>query len=206
MIRNILFDLGNVLYALDFKRTEDAFRAMQNSAGSAPRLDYHFSGEAPTIFDRFETGDISSEEFRSGLRKQFALHGDDAVLDAAWNALLVSPILENVTLLPRLQGRYRLFLLSNTNSIHIAHVGQVCPALLESFESLFLSHEIRFRKPGPEIFRHALTAGGLEPSETLFIDDAIRNVEGAARMGLTARHLKVPTELEEMLRGELGDL
>ena len=204
MIRNLVFDLGNVLFALDFSRTEDAFRKLQCTDGPFPSLDYHFSGEDLTVFDRFETGVISAHEFREELREIFHLRGEDALIDAAWNALLTGPIEANTALLPRLAVKYRIFLLSNTNEVHISHVESVCPGLLPSFEACFFSHELGIRKPGPEIFRHVLKERSLVPLETLFIDDSGRNIEGARHVGLRVLHLDAPAALADRLGRALG--
>jgi len=162
-------------------------------------LAYHFSGGEPSVFDRFELGEIMPDEFRARLRREFLLSGSDEDLDSAWNALLVRPIGANVALLPSLKKRYRLIMLSNTNYIHIEHVRRCCADLVGHFERSYFSHELGMRKPGTEIFQHVLEDSQLIPGETLFIDDSERNTAGARVFGIEVLHLEKPEILESAL-------
>jgi HAD superfamily hydrolase (TIGR01549 family) len=94
--------------------------------------------------------------------------------------------------LNELKQKYRLFLFSNTNEIHIKavweHLQQIHgkPNLNEYFEVVYLSNELGIRKPKPHSFEHIVKENQLIPQETLFIDDSPQHVEGAKKAGINA--------------------
>ncbi len=195
MIRNVIFDLGGVLYKLDIGRTEEAFRKLQARSGVEPKLEYHFEQGSLTVFDRLELGLISEAEFRDEVRGRLGLEAEDREIDEAWNALLVSPENEGIELVHALRGRVRLFMMSNTNTIHVRHVLKECPVLFPLFEKIYLSHELGVRKPGREIYDHAMKDAGIDPGETIFLDDSERNINGAGVTGLRTLLVKKAEEL-----------
>lgn len=187
----ILFDLGGVILNLDYHRTAQAFDALSEgrfaSAYSQHRQD--------PLFDDMETGRISPDQFRDGLRDLFGIVGSDEDIDAAWNAMLLDIPPARIELLRRIGRERRIFLLSNTNEIHKLAFDQIVarqfPGLVldELFEGAHYSHLIGRRKPHPETFEWVLGQHGLDPKKTFFIDDSIQHVEGARQAGLTAFHL-----------------
>jgi putative hydrolase of the HAD superfamily len=105
-------------------------------------------------------------------------------------------------LLAKARNNYRIFLLSNTNVIHISAVMNVLSKddayrrFFGLFEKVYFSFEVGMRKPNPDIFRHVLQQHGLNAAETLFIDDSRQHVEGAITAGLHAYHLQdLPLEV-----------
>lgn len=195
VIRNVIFDLGGVLYRLDVNRTEDAFRKLQVKSCVEPKLEYHFEDGSPTVFDRLELGQISEAEFRDEVRNRLGLEAGDREIDEAWNALLVSPVEENIGLLHELKGRVRIFMMSNTNTIHVRHVQAVCPELFPLFEKVYLSHELGVRKPDRAVYERVLRDAGINPLETLFLDDAERNINGAKVVNLQTFTVEKAEEL-----------
>jgi putative hydrolase of the HAD superfamily len=105
-----------------------------------------------------------------------------------------------------LKKKYRLFLLSNTNSIHLKGVNEILSGstnynnLSSIFEQCYYSFEMKMRKPDPNIYGKVLEENGLNPLETLFIDDTIENTIGAASLGIKTIYLCHPLTLKEALR------
>lgn len=183
VLRNLVFDLGGVLYAIDPPRTVAALSALRRpDAGPAPMA------EAYALFDLLEAGLVQPHDFRTRLRDLLSLEADDPAIDAAWNALLLGVIPGRVAALASLRQRYRLILLSNTNSIHQANIKDACAPLFAQFERLFFSQDMHLRKPDPQIYLQALEVAGMTPAESLFIDDNLPNVEGARLAGLQGFH------------------
>ena len=97
-------------------------------------------------------------------------------------------------ILEKLKGNYRLFLLSNTNNLHIRYFlddfeRQYPELKFESFfEKVYYSHEIGKRKPDVEVYEYILDDNGLQANECLFIDDNLVNVEAARQAGIHAIH------------------
>lgn len=195
-IRNILFDLGGVLYALNYGKTQAAFAALAAQGGGA--VEYSKAKQDP-IFDAFETGHASPAAFRARLQTLLGLPVGspeaDAAIDHAWNAILLGPMPGRAQLLERLKARYRLALLSNTNAIHWAVVRPQIEPFAPHLEQIFASNEVGLRKPDAPFYHHALERLGWAGADTLFIDDIEANVVGARAAGLRAYHLTEPDEL-----------
>ena len=192
-IKNIIFDLGGVIINLDNRRTEEAFTAL----GVKNFRDYFGHGYAASFFKDYEVGKISDLEFIQSIRQLAGLSQvpDQGIIDS-WNALLLDFPAERIRLLKELRKTYRLFLFSNTNSLHLTALRQIWNdsftdgSLDDHFEKTYYSHLMRMRKPDPESFGLILKENDLYGQETLFVDDAIVNVEGAEQAGLKGLFLR----------------
>ncbi|HSI89460.1 MAG TPA: HAD family phosphatase [Adhaeribacter sp.] len=198
-IRNIIFDLGGVIINIDYQKTIDAFKKL-----SAEGNTIEFNQKAQSgLFDDYETGRISDDEFRKQLRQHYQVHGSDEQIDAAWNAMLFDIPKERIELLRNLGAKYRIFLLSNTNAIHMAAFNQIVktshgiPSLDSLFEKPYYSHLVGQRKPDAAIFHQILAENNLRADETLFIDDSIQHIESARKCGLHTLHLAPPLTINE---------
>lgn len=202
-VRNIIFDLGGVLIDLDFTAPVRAFEAIGHNSG---HLDYRQAIRDP-LFTRFETGEATAEEFRARIREIIGNpEASDASIDAAWCSMMDTIPAEKITLLRQLSGRYRLFLFSNTNTIHISYFLERFEKQngfnLESlFEQCFYSHLIGDRKPLPTSFGKILNLGNMLKEETLFIDDFEENALAARNFGLRAIHYLPGTDLADYFNG-----
>ena len=89
-------------------------------------------------------------------------------------------------MLERLGKRYRLFLLSNTDPIHIDRLRRRMDldAFEQLFERVYYSQDTGLRKPERALFERVLRENGLDAARTLFVDDTLENVEGARAAGL----------------------
>ena len=191
-VKNLVFDLGGVLYAIDPGRTTEALVALLPE-GLAPGEDA-WTSDAQPIFDALEEGKLDPVSFRGRLRETYGLLGQDAEIDAAWNKLLLGVMPGRVEALQYLARHYRLILLSNTNLIHQIAIAEECAPLFAAFERVFFSYEMDLRKPNPAIYTQALEVAGMEAHESLFIDDNFENVVGAKAAGLQGRHIRAHSE------------
>ena len=201
-IRNIIFDYGNVIFTIDFKRAQQSFIDL-----GIQDVEHFFShaGHAP-IFDQFEQGLISPTEFREGIRKIAGIPAlTDDQIDSAWNSLLIGVPEPNHDLLLKVKDQYRTFLLSNNNEIHYNWIMDYLKRehQLDSnsvfFEKDYYSHLMKMRKPNPEIFEFVLREHQLDPNETLFIDDSPQHLKTAAALGLQTHLLTSDESLESFL-------
>ena len=193
-IKNIIFDLGNVIIDIEPALTSQAFArlASQKEQVEGWQLIEHFKD--------YEKGLVSDDEFRNLVR--ISLNRPDLAhehIDEAWNALLLDIGQARVDLLLTLKKHFRTFALSNTNAIHIRHVNRILNQTtryampLESlFEKAYYSHDLKLSKPDPRIYKQVLEQEKLVPHETLFIDDRIENTEAAAHLGMQVVHLVAP--------------
>ena len=191
-IRNIIFDLGGVLLNLDMQRTEDAFTKM----GVKDFKQLFALGHAASFFKEYEIGSINDDEFITALQKLAGLQSERSAVIAGWNAMLGDFPIERIELLIQLKKKYRLFLFSNTNAIHLTAFQQTYSSAFQGnllddlFEKAWYSHSINLRKPDIKAFEYILNDKQLLPHQTLFIDDALVNVEGARAAGIQGYHLQ----------------
>src|SRR5258708_9221731 len=115
-IKNIVCDLGGVLLNLNNQRTEDAFTAM----GVKRFREYFGHGHAAAFFKEYEIGRISDRQFIDSIKELTGLTVPDAEIIRGWNALLLDFPVERIQLLKELRKKYRIFLFSNTNALHLA--------------------------------------------------------------------------------------
>jgi len=188
--RNIIFDLGGVLLNINPLLSLNEFASISGTNHSELRrrlADEH-------IFEKFDTGQLDPSEFRSELCRIMNRKVNDKEIDRAWNILLLDFPLHRVQMLQQLKTNYRLFLLSNTNIIHFRHYTREFYntygiQMHDLFEKMFLSYEIGIHKPDAGIYSYVLRDAGLDPSECLFIDDSLPNINAAAMQGIAGIHI-----------------
>ena len=200
-IRNIVFDLGGVLVDLDFKA---AINGLQK-AGFANVKEQLQAFDREGIFQKFELGEMSADEFRSAIRENSTVSLTDEEVDDLWNAMLLEVPREKLELILHLRGKYMVYLLSNTNSIHWDYV---CKNAFnyrgfrvnDYFEETFLSYEMHLAKPDKAIFEKVLEEANLLPEETLFIDDSEANCKAASELGIHTHHYHIGEDLKELFK------
>lgn len=203
-LKNIIFDYGNVIFEINFKRTQAALLQL----GILNVEDFFSHKNHHQLFNNFETNAISPNEFRAGIRE--AAHNNDLSdqqIDDAWNSLLIGVSGNNHEVLLKVKAKYRTFLLSNNNEIHynwiIEHIKTNfnIENYNDYFEKAYFSHIMELRKPNLDIFQQVLTENNLNPAETLFIDDSPQHIEGAKKAGLNTLLMdKHPEKLEDFLK------
>ncbi len=191
MIKNLILDFGDIFINLD-KAATPREMAKFGLTELTPNLD--------GLFKEYEKGTISSTTFLEVLEKEVPNASKEQLIQA-WNAILLDFPEYRLEFLEELatKKQYRLFLLSNTNEIHIDFVKQAMgPAKYHrfktAFEQFYLSYEMGMRKPDTEIFEFLLEQHQLIPAETLFVDDTKENTHAAATLGIQVWNLKVGKE------------
>jgi len=192
----ILFDLGGVFITIDYQATIDAFEKLRFE--NAQLL--YSQAEQAILFEKYETGKISTPHFINNLLKLSNLNPSPNQIVKAWNSMIGDFSIESITLLKNLQSKYRLFMLSNTNELHMDLVKrkwqEIENAPMESFfEKVHFSHQLGLRKPYPNTFLEVCKINNLDPVKTLFIDDSIQHIVGAQKAGLQTIYLKKITDL-----------
>jgi riboflavin kinase/FMN adenylyltransferase len=201
-IKNILFDFGGVLVDLHPQACLDAFAAL----GMPQVADYLTPYGHKGPFGKMENGEMDAAAFCREIRALFRVTATDEQIQEAWAAFLLHIPLQKMRMVHELAKHYRVFLLSNTNPIHIRKLSEFEQAgfpLKECFEKCYLSYEVGLSKPGPEIFRYVLRDAGIRPEETLLVDDGPANCQTAAELGLqTFQPLPFDDFSEELLQPE----
>ena len=192
----IIFDLGGVLIDIDYQKTIDAFVQL----GMVDFNSIYSQASQQKLFSDYETGQISTQYFINQLIPFLKPGTSPNKVVEAWNAMILSVPKEKIALLENLKSNYPLYLLSNTNDLHVPEVrkewAKVTDKPMESyFNKIYFSHELHLRKPNADIFETVCERENLNPKTTLFIDDSIQHIEGAASIGLQTYHLKKSTDL-----------
>lgn len=189
MIETIIFDFGDIFINLNKKAMENAFHQLDIKEWSA---------EMGDLNKAFEVGTISETDFLSGFQKQIP-HASLETIKANWNTILMDFPLYRLEFLQMLSQKYRLFLLSNTDAIHIQHFEETVGASFYSsfyqcFEKVYFSFDLGLRKPDPAIFEYVIQKNNLSPKRTLFVDDKKENTDAAEKLGFKVWNLQVGQE------------
>lgn len=202
-VKCLIFDLGGVIIDLDVQKTINELAKLAQVDPAFVQQE-HVNHES---FKLYETGAISDEEFRTFLKDLLQYEGEEALLDEAWNAMILDIPAEKIQLLQQLRKDHQLFLLSNTNTIHMKRVSErLAVHGVNSFDPFFdkqyYSHLINRRKPDAEIYEFVLKENKLDPREVLFIDDNEDNIKGAANLGIQTLHVNSPWALMDFFHGQ----
>lgn len=202
-IANILFDFGNVIIDIDVPGTSQRFLDIKSDELDAE--DYHT--RIKELVFLYEVDAIPTEEFVSSIQKLTRPGTTDEEITDLWNSMLISIPAYRLSMLDELRSKYNIFMLSNTNYLHIAwvHAHVQSNHGIHTFEATYLhgayySHLIRKRKPTPEAFLHVIEDAYITPGRTLFIDDMEHNIATAEKLGFQTLHSPPEVEVAETLK------
>ena len=194
IIKNIILDFGGVIIDLDLNKTHQKFQEL-----GVKKISEQLK---KNIFD-FEAGLIPTEELKLSFREETNINISDPEFESAWCALLRELPQHRVDFLQNLGNEYPLYLLSNTNSIHIDYLRKRENSKFDKFENSFAkvyySYQMQCRKPDATIFEKVIEDLGINPQETLFVDDLPDNIE-------TAKHLGFQTWLFDVEKDEITNI
>ena len=199
-INNIIFDLGKVLLNLDF---DASIKAFQKLGLEKDVLDRQQAYSDP-IFYQLEVGKVNPKEFCNGVRR--VLNNpklSDKEIEDAWYAMILDIPAHRVKMVQELGKNYNIYLFSNTNEIHIERLKKWFKIEYGfDFSSLFVkdfySHEIHERKPDLISYQKVIDLAGINPEESIFIDDLEKNIIGAQQSGLKTFWLKEGMEMVDI--------
>jgi len=185
----IIFDLGAVILNINYQNTIDEFTKLGVKNAST----FYSKKVQTNLFNQIEKGMISSNEFLKALQKE-TKNANIIQVEQAWNAMLLDLPEERLKLIKKLKNNHAIYLLSNTNAIHIdAFKKQLGNkkwlAFCELFDKMYLSHELGLRKPDVKIFEYILKEQKLKAEEVFFIDDSPQHIACAKKIGIHYHHL-----------------
>ena len=199
-IKNIIFDLGGVLLDIDYNLTRTAFE----KAGVAHFDDMYSQASADQLFQKLEMGKITEHDFYKELNNSTGMDLSPADIRNAWNAMLLSFREDSLNTIKELKNKYQLYLLSNTNFIHMEAFNKIYHNKARTlpfdayFNKAFYSCEIGLRKPDSICYQWVIDHLKIDASETLFIDDSVQNVAAAKDVGMQTVHLLNGKNIEEL--------
>lgn len=189
MINTIIFDFGDVFVNLEKEKSLEAFRNLGLYGPNAELL---------SLNTEFEKGKITELQFIEGFQKHLP-SADVHDIRKAWNAIIGEFPLYRLEFLQLLSSKYRLFLLTNTDAIHISRFEHMVGVsffsdFYQCFEKVYYSYEMGMRKPDFETFNYIIRKHDLSPKRTLFVDDKKENTDAAASCGLQVWNLQPGVE------------
>ncbi|MBP3550196.1 MAG: HAD family phosphatase [Alistipes sp.] len=198
MLKNIVFDLGGVVVA----HNEESF---------AEKLGEFFSFVfgpdmkcVPSFWCDYDLGVRTIDETAASVAEYRKCSVEEAKANMLYAISLQEEVEPTVRLIKELKERgYKLYVLSNMSKEYIEFLRKL--SVFEYFDYEVVSCEVHLGKPNPEIYKYLLEHCGLNPSETIFIDDRHDNVEVAAELGITPFHFdrrnpeKACEELREII-------
>lgn len=189
MINTIIFDFGDIFLNLEKELQIEEFKKLGLHAPEKKLIEKN---------DLFEKGQITEKEFLDSFL-EFIPNATISQIRDAWNTIIGDFPLYRLEFLQLLTYKYKLFLLTNTDSIHIEHFEDKTGIsffsdFYQCFEKVFYSYEMGMRKPDPAIFTSIINKYGLSPKHILFVDDKKQNTDAAASLGMHVWNLKVGEE------------
>ncbi len=196
-IEAAIFDLGGVIFGISL---DPIIRSWAESSGIPPR-EIAEKFKIDSHHERFETGEISPEEFRAHVCDTIGAQLSPEDFDGGWNCIYLDVLPGIESILAEIRKDLRLVVLTNTNQIHARVWRSRYSDILTYFEKVFTSHEIGARKPEPEAFQAVLNYLDIEPGKVVFFDDNLENAQGANAVGINGfvvtSHLDVIEGLQQ---------
>lgn len=193
MVKNLIFDMGGVIMPMN--PIEIPIQRFMSLGMTRQQCEEFFSlwGQQG-IFREIESGTITEEEF---LHQYHLLTGRETTCEEicwAWRGFVQDPPAQRLHNLDVLRQHYNTILLSNTNSFLMRHCcstdfGHEGRPIQDYFDQAFYSYELGGCKPDPAVFRRMLDQAGIDPAESLFLDDGLANVQSARNIGLPSIHV-----------------
>jgi HAD superfamily hydrolase (TIGR01509 family) len=178
MIRAIVFDIGNVILRFDFGI---AIKRLQHKSDP---ISEEIVARLSALQTSYESGDIARPEFQRRVTEAIRFTGEEREFVQAWEEIFTEnlPMCE---LIRALQPGYPLYLLSNTSDLHVEYMRRTYP-IFHAFTDAVYSYRAKCFKPDRAIFEVAIRQFGIDPAETVYIDDLEKNVEAARAAGFQA--------------------
>lgn len=200
-IRNLLFDLGNVIIDLDIDKTFTDLEKLLRPDADKKNIE-------KTALE-YECGRISTDIFLNTLISQSKATVQAIDIINAWNGMLIGIPQNRLEMLSLLRPKFNVYLLSNTNELHLQWVHRYLNSVhgvddfeKQYFDHAYYSHLIGDRKPQPSIFKHIIDDAFMIPALTLYMDDVKENLDVAEKLGFNTYLVKSGEDIGEYLKGE----
>ncbi|MDE6336228.1 MAG: HAD family phosphatase [Muribaculaceae bacterium] len=187
-MKNIIFDLGGVVIDLNRQRAADALEAI--GIQDAPALLGEYEQKGPFLL--LENGHSTTADFYDDMLPRCRPNTTCTEIRDAFERFLMEIPIERLQAIRDLREKgFRLFVLSNTNPLMFNHwidlaFRQEGLTINDYFDGVVTSYQEKLCKPDPEIFQHVVDRYGLDPKETVMLDDSAKNCESARSIGLNA--------------------
>jgi HAD superfamily hydrolase (TIGR01509 family) len=184
-LKAVLFDLGGLFVHV---RMERGFTELRRAFPSLTEAALTETCLAPDLLGAYEKGQMSTAGFHAEINRRLGVRIPFETFQSAWQNVF-EPNPPMIRFLRGIPSRFRPFVLSNTNAMHVDFISSHFD-ILNRFAGHVYSHETGSAKPEREIFERALAVAGARPEECLFVDDLERNVRAAETLGIPSHHFR----------------
>lgn len=198
MRHDFLFDIGNVILKFDFSIGVERIQDRCSKVDADDIL----SSIADLTHD-MEAGRIDTPTYVNQASERLGFTGtEDDFIRAFEDIFTLNSDMEDLILHLKEKG-HRLYLLSNTNGIHVPFFTREYPVFAHFLGAIY-SHEVGAMKPEPAIYEAAIMQFNLQPEKTIYIDDSEANVVAGQDTGLKGiqydhdQHHRLLNELKEL--------
>jgi len=195
-VRAVIFDIGRVLVRIDVAR---AMKGMASGLSLSAEELWSAIEKDPRWTD-WQEGRVSARDWHLHMQRRFGGLATFEEFTKKWNMVLDPEPIHGKELFEKLSKKYRLALLSNTDSIHVAYMESRYD-FFAYFPTRVYSCVVGASKPSPIIYREALRACRARAEEALYIDDVEGYVHAARRLGMRGVHFRSPDQLRADLQG-----
>lgn len=200
MTKAIIFDIGNVLFRIDYPAVVARWSELTGLSVEHINETFIYADEHKA----FERGEISETDFAAFVSRSIGYVLSLEQFKSGWNALLKEIWPGLPQLMDQLSAHYQIVCLSNTNKTHVDAFERDYAEVIQRLDKKFYSHEIGAIKPQAEAFNKVLDYLQVKPEEAIFFDDLKENVEGAEALGVqgfwVSAYEPMRQKLEELLR------
>ena len=200
-VRNLLFDLGNVIIDLDIDKTIDDLDKLFRPDGDRSIVE--------KINKEYECGRVSTDIFINTLLSQCGRNVQAIDIMNAWNGMLVGIPVHRLEMLIMLRDKFNVYLLSNTNELHLDWVHRYMKNVhgvqdfeKRYFDQAYYSHLVGDRKPLASIYKHIIDDAYMTPGLTLYMDDVKENIDVAEKLGFKTHLVENGEDIAEYLKEE----
>jgi HAD superfamily hydrolase (TIGR01509 family) len=185
MLKNIIFDIGNVL--ISFKPIDFLSNKFDDEVVRQALYNTIFKSKEWLMLDR---GTLTEEEATSIFcMRQPHLQRQIRYVMENWHEMHI-PMNESVELLKHLKNRgYHIYLLSNYHRKAFRIISEKFDFIRDA-DGKIISSEVKLLKPEDLIYKTLLSAYSLIPEECLFLDDSLENIEAANKLGINGVFFK----------------
>ncbi len=194
-IAGLLFDMGGVVFEIDFDRALQAW----SDWTILPIEEIRQRFKMDEAYERHERGEIGASEYFAHLRNVLELEATDSEIALGWNAIYLEEIADTVNCILVVKKKLPCFAFTNSNPTHQVFWMDAYPRAVASFHQIFVSSEMGLRKPDREAFEAISNATGIGLDTMLFFDDSEENINGARAAGMPAIHVKGHSDVKKAL-------
>lgn len=201
MVKNLLFDLGGVI--MNFRRQNAVDALIKIGMADADSFLGDYAQQGP--FLKLEEGAISESEFRNEIRVLIPVDVTDEQIDDAFCHFLLGIPKYRLDALETLHKSYKIYMLSNTNSIMWNSViseefKKAGHDINYYFDGVVTSFDAKCVKPDAKIFNSVVENFNIKPEETIFFDDSQANIDAAAALGFKTAYVMPGTEFMDLIK------